>query len=201
MYPNADEDPLDPVDSSPVFRDDEQATDEDHDNLEEDDLDVQITEMFFGAAHAANLVLNAAGHALQLYSKTHYEKVPYHNSALSGMAWVSELLTGHPDRIRCELGVRRHVFYILLNLLRDSGCRNSKYITLEEQLAIFLYGSVTGLSVRHLGERFQHSNETISKYAIISSLDRQAYYFSKVFQTHSQCILVPPDLYNICTLA
>jgi hypothetical protein len=37
---------------------------------------------------------------------------------------------------------------------------------LEEQLAIFLYACVTGLSVRHLGERFQRSNDTISKYVI-----------------------------------
>jgi len=62
--------------------------------------------------------------------------------------------------------MRRHVFYALLNMLHTSGCRNSKYVILEEQLAIFLYGCVTGLSVHHLGERFQHSNETISKYVI-----------------------------------
>jgi hypothetical protein len=37
---------------------------------------------------------------------------------------------------------------------------------LEEQLAIFLYACVTGLSVRHLGEHFQRSNDTISKYVI-----------------------------------
>jgi hypothetical protein len=32
---------------------------------------------------------------------------PYHTSALSGQEWVSEfkLIVGHPERIRCELGV------------------------------------------------------------------------------------------------
>jgi hypothetical protein len=94
----------------------------------------------------------------------------HHTSALSGIGWVNELLTGHPDRIQCELGVRHHVFYVLLNLLRDSGCKASKYVLLEEQLAIFLYASVTGLSVRHLGECFQHSNDTISKCVIPSLL-------------------------------
>jgi hypothetical protein len=64
---------------------------------------------------------------------------------------------------------RSLVFYVLLNLLRDSECKASKYVLLEEQLAIFLYASVTGLSVRHLGEGFQHSNDTISK-CIIPSL-------------------------------
>jgi hypothetical protein len=127
-----------------------------------------IDNMFTGAACVAIAIADAAGKIVQDHSKTYYDKQPYHTSALSGMAWVNELLTGHPDRIRCELGVRRHVFYVLLNLLHDSGCRNSKYIMLEEQLAIFLYACVTGLSVRHhdVGERFQRSNDTISKYVI-----------------------------------
>jgi hypothetical protein len=30
---------------------------------------------------------------------------PYHTSTLSGQEWVSELIVGHPERIRCELGV------------------------------------------------------------------------------------------------
>ena len=45
------------------------------------------------------------------------------------------------------------------------GHGDSKYVTLEEQLAIFLYTSVTGLSIRHVGERFQRANGTISKCA------------------------------------
>ncbi|KIM51297.1 hypothetical protein SCLCIDRAFT_94157, partial [Scleroderma citrinum Foug A] len=37
-------------------------------------------------------------------------------------------------------------------------------IYVEEQLAIFLYTAVMGLSSRHVGERFQRSNETIVRY-------------------------------------
>jgi hypothetical protein len=47
--------------------------------------------------------------------------------------------------------------------LQEIGLGPSKHVSLEEQLAIFLYASVTGLSIRHLGERFQRSNEIISK--------------------------------------
>jgi hypothetical protein len=114
--------------------------------------------------HTVITVVNATTMALEAYSDTYYDKQPYHTSALSGAAWVTELLAGHPERIRCELGVHKHVFYTLINLLRQAGCRDSKHVLLEEQLAIFLYASVTGLSIRHLGERFQRSNETISKY-------------------------------------
>ena len=92
-----------------------------------------------------------------------YVREPYHTSLLSGQAWVLELLTGHPERIYSELGVHHNVFYTLISVLKGMGYTDSRYITLEEQLAIFLYASVTGLSIRHLGERFQHSNETISR--------------------------------------
>jgi len=35
---------------------------------------------------------------------------------------------------------------------------------MEQHVAIFLYTCVTGLSIHHVGERFQHANATISKY-------------------------------------
>ena len=41
---------------------------------------------------------------------------------------------------------------------------NKPEFTVEEQLAIFLYTSVTGLSLRHVSERFQRANETTSWY-------------------------------------
>lgn len=89
--------------------------------------------------------------------------IPYHTSALSGQAWVLELLAGHPDRIRCKLGVSIEVFHDLITHLQDLGYTRTRYVSLEEQLAIFLYMSVTGLTIRHVGERFQRANETISK--------------------------------------
>ncbi|KIN96444.1 hypothetical protein M404DRAFT_163032, partial [Pisolithus tinctorius Marx 270] len=44
------------------------------------------------------------------------------------------------------------------------GHSDLKFVTLEEQLVIFLYTCVTGLMVRHVGECFQWSNDTISWY-------------------------------------
>jgi hypothetical protein len=88
---------------------------------------------------------------------------PYHTSALTGQDWVLELMNGHPERMRTELGVRVHVFRHLVVALQKAGMHPSKHLSLEEKLAIFLYASVTGLSTQHLGERFQRSNETISR--------------------------------------
>ena len=49
-----------------------------------------------------------------------------------------------------ELGVHKHVFNALMLELVQIGHTDSKNITLEEQLAIFLYTCVTGLTVRHV---------------------------------------------------
>ena len=92
-----------------------------------------------------------------------FDKTPYHTSILTGEGWILELLNGHPERIHTELGVRRYVFRRLVSALQDAGMGGSKTVSLEEKLGIFLYASVTGLSIQHLGERFQRSNETISK--------------------------------------
>jgi hypothetical protein len=90
-------------------------------------------------------------------------KEPYHTSTLTGKGWVLELISGHSERIRCELGVHLHVFTELLARLRSIGHTDSKHVSLEEQVTIFLYTCVTGLTTRHVGERFQRSNETISR--------------------------------------
>ncbi|SRR6266545_1799745 len=93
----------------------------------------------------------------------YYLKELYYTSILSGKAWGQELLHGHPERICTELGVHKEVFYALIKELQSMGYGNSKYVTLEEQFAIFLYTSVTSLSICHVGERFQRANGIISK--------------------------------------
>ena len=92
---------------------------------------------------------------------------PYHTSALSGEAWLIGLILGHPDRIRCELGMDVHTFKSVTLELRHHGHRALSQVSLEEQLGIFLYICVMGLSIRHVGERFQRSNDMISRYIAI----------------------------------
>ncbi len=122
---------------------------------EEEEEDIMIQ-----AAAAAAM---AAAYAVIDYAKVNFVKIPYHDSALTGFAWVLELLTGHPKHIRKELGVHKHVFRSLITALRDAGYTSSKFVTLEEQLAIFLYTCVTGISLGHMCERFQRAMETTSK--------------------------------------
>ena len=83
----------------------------------------------------------------------HYHmKEPYHTSIFSGYALVQELLNSHPEHIHTELGVHKVVFYALIEVLQSMGHGDTRYVTLEEQLAIFLYMSVTGLTICHVGE-------------------------------------------------
>jgi hypothetical protein len=119
-------------------------------------------------ALAAAWVINIAVAGALIYAQPHYNKTPYHTSALTGEGWVLELLGGHPERIRNELGVHKNVFHDLVKSLHNGGHGPSRLVSLEEKLAIFLYTCVTGLSLRHVSERFQHSTETISKCVLIS---------------------------------
>ena len=47
----------------------------------------------------------------------YHMKEPYHTSILSGYAWVQELLNGHPERIRTEIGVHKDIFHALVEEL------------------------------------------------------------------------------------
>jgi len=100
--------------------------------------------------------------AVTLYASQWYWRQPYHTSALSGEAWVNKLIYGHPDRIRNCLGMRGHVFLSLIGELRLCGLSDSQYVTMKEKVAIFLYTCVSGLSVRHVGERSRYFKEVFS---------------------------------------
>jgi hypothetical protein len=138
--------------------------------MADQDPDPDELEAIMEAAQERRLALVSAGTALITACQAVIElmkpiinRTPYHTSILSGEAWVQELLTGHPNRIRNELGVYRPTFVALVRTVQDIGIRSSRRVTIEEQVAIFLYTVVTGLSSSHVGERFQRSPTTIQK--------------------------------------
>ncbi|EGO04452.1 hypothetical protein SERLA73DRAFT_45314 [Serpula lacrymans var. lacrymans S7.3] len=53
---------------------------------------------------------------------------PYNNSILTGYGWVWELINGHSDCIRTELGVWQEVLSKLPDLLKANGYSNSKHV-------------------------------------------------------------------------
>jgi hypothetical protein len=91
-------------------------------------------------------------------------RIPYHTSILTGEAWMLELINGHPDRIKTSMGVNHDVFDSLLYVLQSHGYVPSRNgVSVEEQLGIFLHTCVTGLTSRHVGERFQRSPDTVTR--------------------------------------
>ena len=105
-----------------------------------------------------------AGCATVLAYASRFEKVAQHTSTLSGQQWVDELRGGHPERFKNEMGMSKHVFNKLLKMLKeDGGLKDTRYVSAEEHLAIFLHFAHQALSNRGLQERFQRSGDTISK--------------------------------------
>ena len=77
---------------------------------------------------AAAIVVNITVEAAIIYSTSHYNHIPYHTSALTGAAWVTELMNGHPERIHCELGIHLHVFQLIIEYLKIASGKFKKYL-------------------------------------------------------------------------
>ncbi|KIK24574.1 hypothetical protein PISMIDRAFT_98407, partial [Pisolithus microcarpus 441] len=98
-----------------------------------------------------------------------------------------------------ELAIHKHVFKILLCELEQNGHTHSKNVSLEEQLAVFLYTCVTGLSIRHIGKQFQQSNSTVSKYfkKILFTFSLPRIYARYVWLPHEDDPVHPTILNNL----
>lgn len=143
------------------------------------------------------LLINIVTHCTALLLlEARSDPQPYHTSILTGAGWLMELLLGHPDRIHCELGVHKHVFEALVDELRTMGYRDNRSVCLEEQLGIFLYTCVTGLTVRHVGERFQRSNDTVARCVQILILVPTSMYFFRRYFKEMTIIFSSPTFYN-----
>jgi hypothetical protein len=117
------------------------------------------------AAKAGFLViLFASGAAVSGAVASRFDKTPQHTSKLTGQQWMEELLEGHDRQFRNQMGMEKHVFRQLIKVLQvKAGLGDTKHVTIEEQLGIFLHMAVTGNSNRKMQERFQQSGDTISK--------------------------------------
>ena len=111
------------------------------------------------------IAVMAAGAGAAFYKECVLSRQPYHTSILTGRMWVLELLHGNPHRIQEQLGMKKHVFQQLVRrLYLTTSANHTRYVELEEQVAIFLYIMVTNLSNRKVAECFQCSGDTISRF-------------------------------------
>ncbi|MQL83322.1 hypothetical protein Taro_015811 [Colocasia esculenta] len=77
--------------------------------------------------------------------------------------WVNNILTGHEKRCYNVFRVHPQVFARLKDVLvSKSLIRDSRHVSANEQLAMFLYAVGHGVPTGVLMEHFQHSSHTIS---------------------------------------
>ncbi|XP_051212617.1 uncharacterized protein [Lolium perenne] len=88
-----------------------------------------------------------------------------HTSILTGDMYVKEVLEGHELRCKRDFRMEKHIFHNLVECLRERCLlRDTDFVSIEEQVAIFLYAVSKNASNRTLQGQFQHSGETISRY-------------------------------------
>ncbi|XP_062104144.1 protein ALP1-like [Humulus lupulus] len=103
--------------------------------------------------------------ASEEYNQLYLSKQPCRNLALSGHEYVMEVLHGHWSRCYDLFRMNEDVFKLFCGVIKEIFLlKNSRYLSVEEQVAIFLF--VIGHNERHcvVPERFQHSISTTSHY-------------------------------------
>ncbi|XP_059659064.1 uncharacterized protein LOC132305439 [Cornus florida] len=102
--------------------------------------------------------------AALLEEQNFYQKRRCRDSILQGETYVMEILNGHRERCYENFRMYPEVFRTLCSTLKDIGLKDSKFLTVYEQVTIFLLTLSHNQRNRVVAERFQHSTETISRH-------------------------------------
>ena len=115
-------------------------------------------------AVTSSMTVLLAGAAASTSYASRFDKSCQHTSKLTGQNWFDELLNGHSGRFYNQFGMHKHVFSALVKVLQSwTAFADTKHVSAEEQLAIFLHFARRAESNRALQERFQRSPDTITK--------------------------------------
>ena len=121
-------------------------------NIVEDDEDEQNDE-FLGVA-----LLSYAAMRLEPRHRIH-------NSILTGELKVQEYLNADPIRMFDRIRMTPNVFIVLCTCLKERNLlEDSRGVSVEEQVFIFLSIMAQGQGNRAIKDDFQHSGQTISRY-------------------------------------
>ena len=103
------------------------------------------------------------------YTVAYLIKEPCHTSVFTGEIWVQELLHGNDRRFRNSFRMNKFTYQTIKTMLVKRGLlQPTKHITVDEQVAIFLFIVGGAASNRCAQERFQRSGSTINKYSKFS---------------------------------
>ncbi|XP_059666658.1 uncharacterized protein LOC132312336 [Cornus florida] len=126
--------------------------------------------------------------AVYEYYHKHFDKQRCRDSMLQKEDYVFGILNGHEDKCYENFRMYPNTFRALCRELKLLGLKDSTFVTVKEQVAIFLLTVSYNERNRVVAERFQHSTSTI------------LYHFYSVLKLICELgtkIIVPPDLNEI----
>ena len=128
-------------------------------------------------------------------SSQSFEKKAIHTSIQNGATFIHETLTGHEALCRRRLHMEREIFQALVQRLRENNLLvDSRYLSVKEQLGIFLYAISKNAGNRTLQDQFQHSGETISRHfrSVLNALTQLTCNYIRLPSLHQHRILRQP---------
>lgn len=111
------------------------------------------------------LVVQGIFHTLIPFVFNRSPPKPMRTSEVSGAEYIYDVMyCGNPRRIQEILRMKLEVFQSLcIELENNTSLSASRFVNIEEKVAIFLWIVARSASNRDTQERFQHSGETISR--------------------------------------
>ena len=138
-------------DSGSIGSDDTQSNEEpvQYDNNAEDDFWIILA------------ILNL----VRMYFENSSLRNRVHDAPFTGNDIVQHMLSGHYRNCFDSCRLLPDVFVRLASIMRGQGMlRDSRYVSVEEQLRMFLQTIGMGHNNRHVQHNLQHSGETVSRY-------------------------------------
>ena len=89
---------------------------------------------------------------------------PVHTSIRTGQRFTEEILRAHPRRVLEVIRMPITTFLDLRDWVVERGLlRSTRYISVEEQIMMFLWMVGHGATNREASEQFQHAGDTVSR--------------------------------------
>jgi len=144
--------------------DDDGDSDDDSDENEDESSSDDEGDSFWLRENDRNKLLLCTASALHMYYVTYVHKEPCMVSYNTGMRWLNEVVQGHHQRcvnmFRMDATTLQTLCY---DLETQYGLKPSRRTSVIEKVAMFLYTIALGATNRQVQERFQHSDETVSR--------------------------------------
>ncbi|XP_059597509.1 uncharacterized protein LOC100853548 [Vitis vinifera] len=104
-------------------------------------------------------------HIMNEYEEIFLCKTPQRTSMLSGAQFVRDMIEGHPQTCYELFWMDKETFMNLCDhLKRHENLQDTRFVTVEEAVAMFLLIVGHNVRMRVVVDRFQHSTETIARH-------------------------------------